>query len=184
MLTLLMDRNGTCRSVLLCYYLYGYFADFETSTIVARHNSERYSATKVFIAIAYLLEILGLDFGLARILTTLLLDLPNSRTQELEGLRLEFPNELGFDIRCMTADKIGLKLCARACYDPRSAPEYATSFINVLEYVTSPLTQDVCANESSRTVPETIQIKLPLLASYIRATNPRSYHPIMSVDVR
>ncbi len=52
---------------------------------VARHNSERYSSAKVFIAVAYLLEVVGLDFGLARILTTLLLDLPNSRTQELEG---------------------------------------------------------------------------------------------------
>ena len=40
---------------------------------------------KVLIFLAYLLEIIGLDFGVARIATTLLLDLPNSRTLEYEG---------------------------------------------------------------------------------------------------
>jgi hypothetical protein len=40
---------------------------------------------KVLLAFATLLEVLGLDIGIARLLTTFLLDLPNSRKQELEG---------------------------------------------------------------------------------------------------
>lgn len=57
----------------------------EIAHVVARHNSERYSSMKVLLAFATLLEVLGLDVGIARILTTYLLDLPNSRKQELEG---------------------------------------------------------------------------------------------------
>jgi len=77
----------------------------EIAHVVARHNAERYSSMKVLIAFATLLEVLGLDVGVARVLTTFLLDLPNSRTQELE------------------ADAIGLKLSAKACYNPEAAPE-------------------------------------------------------------
>ena len=57
----------------------------EIAHVVARHNAERYSSMKVLLAFATLLEVLGLDVGLARLLTTFLLDLPNSRKQELEG---------------------------------------------------------------------------------------------------
>lgn len=57
----------------------------EIAHVVARHNAERYSSMKVFLAFATLLEALGLDVGIARLLTTYLLDLPNSRKQELEG---------------------------------------------------------------------------------------------------
>ena len=57
----------------------------EIAHVVARHNAERYSSMKVLLAFATLLEVLGLDFKVARILTTFLLDLPNSRKQELEG---------------------------------------------------------------------------------------------------
>lgn len=60
---------------------------------------------KILLAFATLLEVLGLDVGLARLLTTFLLDLPNSRKQELE------------------ADVIGLRLSAKACYDPEASPE-------------------------------------------------------------
>jgi len=60
---------------------------------------------KVLLAFATLLEVLGLDNGIARLLTTFLLDLPNSRKQELE------------------ADVIGLRLSANACYSPEAAPE-------------------------------------------------------------
>jgi hypothetical protein len=52
---------------------------------VARHSSERYSYVKILLAIGLLLEALGLEFGLARLLTTYLMELPNSRVQELEG---------------------------------------------------------------------------------------------------
>lgn len=59
--------------------------DTEIAHVVARHNAERYSSMKVLLAFATLLEVLGLDVGIARLLTTFLLDLPNSRKQELEG---------------------------------------------------------------------------------------------------
>jgi len=76
----------------------------EIAHVVARHNAERYSSMKVLLAFATLLEVLGLDVGIARLFTTFLLDLPNSRKQELE------------------ADVIGLRLSAKACYDPDAAP--------------------------------------------------------------
>lgn len=40
---------------------------------------------KVLLALATALEVAGLDLGIARLITSLLYDLPNSRTQELEG---------------------------------------------------------------------------------------------------
>ena len=43
---------------------------------------------KVLLAFATLLEVLGLDVGVARLLTSFLLDLPNSRKQEREGLQV------------------------------------------------------------------------------------------------
>lgn len=52
---------------------------------VARHASERYSFSKVLIISVLLLQAVGVDFGLARMLNYLLFKLPNSRTQELEG---------------------------------------------------------------------------------------------------
>lgn len=80
--------------------------------------------------LSYLLEIAGLSFGIGQILTSLVLQsvdhsfppathmnltdicrLPNSRTHELE------------------ADKLGLFYSARACYDPRGAPEYVPYFL-------------------------------------------------------
>ncbi|KAH8105371.1 peptidase family M48-domain-containing protein [Cristinia sonorae] len=76
----------------------------EIGHVVARHNSERYSQTKIFIGLAYLLNILGLDFGFSQLALTLLYQLPNSRAHEYE------------------ADKIGLSICAKACYDPRASP--------------------------------------------------------------
>jgi len=77
----------------------------EIAHCVARHNSEKVSSSKVILAIATLLAAMGLDFGVSDWLSTLLLELPNSRTVELE------------------ADAIGLKLSAKACYDPRAVPE-------------------------------------------------------------
>jgi hypothetical protein len=52
---------------------------------VARHASERYSSSKILILLAILLQAVGIDFGVARMLNYLLFNLPNSRTQELEG---------------------------------------------------------------------------------------------------
>ncbi|TFY57182.1 hypothetical protein EVG20_g8641 [Dentipellis fragilis] len=77
----------------------------EIGHVVARHVAERYSYSKVLIGLGILLQATGVDFGLSGFATTYLLDLPNSRKQELE------------------ADTIGLKLSARACFDPRGAPD-------------------------------------------------------------
>jgi len=56
---------------------------------VARHASERYSSSKVFLAVAFLLQtVFGFDFGITNLISTLLLELPNSRTQEYEGVSL------------------------------------------------------------------------------------------------
>jgi hypothetical protein len=58
----------------------------EIAHVVARHSAERHSYVKVMIAFVGLIELVGLDFGFSRLISTLLLDLPNSRVQELEGL--------------------------------------------------------------------------------------------------
>ncbi|KAI0289061.1 peptidase family M48-domain-containing protein [Russula brevipes] len=77
----------------------------EIGHVVARHAAERFSYAKIIIAIAFLAEAVGLPTGFGQILTKLLVDLPHSRKQEYE------------------ADKIGLKLSAKACFDPSAAPE-------------------------------------------------------------
>ncbi|KAI9511952.1 peptidase family M48-domain-containing protein [Russula earlei] len=77
----------------------------EIGHVVARHAAERYSYSKVLIALAWLADLIGLPFGVGEIMTTLLMELPHSRKQEYE------------------ADKIGLNLSARACFDPTAAPE-------------------------------------------------------------
>lgn len=77
----------------------------EISHVVARHGAERMSYMKVLFAVSFILETLGMDVGLTRALVTLMLQLPNSRTSESE------------------ADDIGLRLMAKACYDPSEAPK-------------------------------------------------------------
>ncbi|KAL0581801.1 metalloendopeptidase [Marasmius crinis-equi] len=77
----------------------------EIAHVVARHTAERVSSQAIAIAFMIVLAASGLDLGISHILHSLLLDLPNSRTQELE------------------ADAIGLRLMSKACYDPKFAPE-------------------------------------------------------------
>ncbi|KAI0246822.1 peptidase family M48-domain-containing protein [Lactifluus subvellereus] len=77
----------------------------EIGHVVARHTAERYSYSKIFFAMAWLADAIGLPSGVGSIITTLLMDLPHSRKQEYE------------------ADKIGLRLSAKACFDPTAAPE-------------------------------------------------------------
>jgi hypothetical protein len=64
----------------------GCFGSLIIAPPVARHVAERYSYSKIFIALAWLAEAIGLPSGLGGIMTTLLMDLPHSRTQEYEGL--------------------------------------------------------------------------------------------------
>ena len=77
---------------------------------------------KVLLAFATLLEVLGLDTGIARLLTTFLLDLPNSRKQELEGSRVYQVVSWKSLTTCL-ADVIGLRLSSKACYNPEAASE-------------------------------------------------------------
>lgn len=77
----------------------------EIAHVVARHNSERVSNSKVLLVLVSLLSLVGLDFGLSNMLSTVLLELPNGRKQEYE------------------ADQIGLRLASKACFDPQAAPE-------------------------------------------------------------
>ncbi|ESK88758.1 peptidase m48 family protein [Moniliophthora roreri MCA 2997] len=77
----------------------------EIAHVVARHSAERLSSQAVAIAFMILLTASGLDMGISSFLHSLLVDLPNSRTQERE------------------ADIIGLRLMSKACYDPKGAPE-------------------------------------------------------------
>jgi len=76
----------------------------EVGHVVARHSAERLSSQLVWTAVSIVLQVIGIDWFFANNATTYLLELPNSRTQELE------------------ADMIGLRLMSRACYDPGAAP--------------------------------------------------------------
>jgi hypothetical protein len=49
------------------------YATLEIAHQVARHSAERQSSMKVFFVMAYVLEALGVDFGLARGLITFLM---------------------------------------------------------------------------------------------------------------
>jgi|SRR6266404_9657045 len=88
---------------------------------VARHTAERYSYSKIFIAMAWLADLIGLPSGIGGLATTLLMDLPHSRKQEYEGSYPFFHCYLANVAH--TADKIGLKLSAKACFNPTAAPE-------------------------------------------------------------
>ena len=71
---------------------------------------------------AWLAEIIGLPSGIGGLATTLLMDLPHSRKQEYEG---SCPFRLIVLLQNLVpaADKIGLKLSAKACFNPTAAPE-------------------------------------------------------------
>ncbi|KAK2465041.1 hypothetical protein APHAL10511_003117 [Amanita phalloides] len=77
----------------------------EIGHIVARHSAERISSKTVTISILILLNLIGIDFGISKVMNDLMLELPNSRAQERE------------------ADYIGIKLMSRACYDPSASPQ-------------------------------------------------------------
>lgn len=71
---------------------------------VAHHLAERISQSFITLAFAFMASFLfDISGGLANSLGSLLLSMPNSRTQEME------------------ADHIGLLMMAQSCYDPHSA---------------------------------------------------------------
>ncbi|KAH9938786.1 peptidase family M48-domain-containing protein [Epithele typhae] len=74
----------------------------EIAHTVARHMSESQSMYRVVLVFATLLDVIGIPLSSA--LANLILSLPHSRTQESE------------------ADTIGMRLCARACFDPEAVP--------------------------------------------------------------
>ncbi len=91
--------------------------------IVARHAAERISSQLIGINLLIILALAGLDMDLSRVVGKLLLELPNSRAQEREGI-CEFTQNLSFtDWSADPADYIGLRLMAKACYDPGAAPQ-------------------------------------------------------------
>ena len=73
---------------------------------LARHSAEKMAGTKILMAGAFALDMLGLDIGISRILLNLLLSLPNSRKIESE------------------ADQLGLKIMSKACYNPDEAVSF------------------------------------------------------------
>ncbi|KAI0052798.1 hypothetical protein FA95DRAFT_1553068 [Auriscalpium vulgare] len=77
----------------------------EVGHVVLRHSVENLSSMKVLFGLAFLLQFLGFPDLMTSVVTTYIMELPNSRTKELE------------------ADTIGLKLASRACFNPNSAPE-------------------------------------------------------------
>lgn len=70
---------------------------------LARHSAEKVAGSKVLFAAAFVLEMMGLDIGLSRILLNLVMNLPNSRKIESE------------------ADELGLRIMSQACYNPHEA---------------------------------------------------------------
>ncbi|KAF8205278.1 peptidase family M48-domain-containing protein [Mycena galopus ATCC 62051] len=78
----------------------------EIGHVTMRHTAELISQSKVLLALDALLRLfrIEVDFGLVASLAQV--SLPHSRALETE------------------ADKVGLKLMARACYDPGAAPRF------------------------------------------------------------
>ncbi|KXN83762.1 Mitochondrial metalloendopeptidase OMA1 [Leucoagaricus sp. SymC.cos] len=77
----------------------------EIGHVVARHSFERIVSSFVSTIAVIILAGLGIPLEASDLAQRYLLELPNSRTQELE------------------ADLIGLRLLSRACYDPKAVPE-------------------------------------------------------------
>jgi metalloendopeptidase OMA1, mitochondrial len=80
-------------------------ASLEIGHVALRHVAEKYSSSTVLMSALVFLQLLGLDFFVASSIGTLLYTLPNSRAMERE------------------ADIVGLRMMAKACYNPKAAPE-------------------------------------------------------------
>jgi hypothetical protein len=86
---------------------------------------------------------IGLPNGFGNILTTLLMELPHSRQQEYEGLYLFLLDGRKVHQQSvyptLLADKIGLKLSAKACFDPAAAPSCGSRLMFCSAVLTLPL---------------------------------------------
>ncbi|KAG6830085.1 hypothetical protein H0H87_009298, partial [Tephrocybe sp. NHM501043] len=79
-------------------------AHAEIGHVVARHSAEALSSKIILWTLATAASlVLGIDVGATSVVQNYLFELPNSRMHELE------------------ADKIGLRLMARACFDPQAS---------------------------------------------------------------
>lgn len=97
-----------------------------------RHSGERMSFMKVFIAVGLALQAVGIDFGLSHALMKVVLELPNSRKAEYE------------------ADRVGMDVAARACFDPSEAIRWVMTFEHDLSNSTQSLAEDVTGRGQRR----------------------------------
>lgn len=126
----------------------------EIGHIVARHTAERISSQTVVISFLVLMSLIGIDFGLSGIIKDLMLELPNSRTQERE------------------ADYIGLTLMAKACFDPKASPEMFERLDKVESKIATRVNLDFLqTHPSSKSRVEYLKQALPE-AYAVRASNP------------
>ncbi|THH32674.1 hypothetical protein EUX98_g1525 [Antrodiella citrinella] len=101
----------------------------EIGHVVARHNSERYSNMKALVFITYLLDYIGLDVGIGRLITTLMMDLPNSRKLEYEECLRVLPNCRGV-LASISCTHIPLRIneysnCKRCSRQPTQCEQLA-----------------------------------------------------------
>jgi len=102
------------------------------------------SSRTVAITVLILLDILGIDVTLSRLMHQVLLELPNSRAQERE------------------ADYIGIKMMANACYDPGAAPQMFERLRQMESKIASKVNLDFLqTHPSSKSRVEYLQRALP-----------------------
>jgi metalloendopeptidase OMA1, mitochondrial len=87
----------------------------EVAHAVASHGAEQLSFTKAIFAIQLLVRVVFDFAGFTAMLSHLIISLPYSRRLETE------------------ADRIGLDLMARACYDPRASPRMFSRLAKLAE---------------------------------------------------
>ncbi|OCH92389.1 hypothetical protein OBBRIDRAFT_791378 [Obba rivulosa] len=124
---------------------------------VLRHSEEKVSSAKVLLALVTLLDLLGFGGILSTLTITYFLDLPNSRIQEYE------------------ADMIGLRLAARACYDPDAAPKVFRRLQQVEEKMGGPKLDFFSTHPGTDKRIKVMQDLIPE-AYAIRASNPECAH--------
>src|ERR1700759_1271814 len=90
---------------------------------VLRHGAENLSGFQVLAVAALAIDILAGGFGIATFCVRYFMNLPNSRTQEMEGTPKTFLKLVFMLKGDQSADRLGMQLSANACYDPKASPE-------------------------------------------------------------